>query len=149
MCTLNNYCQCGCGAVVKKRFVHGHTWKGKKLPEKTRAKIRTSLMGHTNSDEAKAKMSISHTSLTPSEETRANMGAARKRNWDSITPALGSKQNSNKITELQFWGLVVLQKARCWMCLYPLAERGSIVVDHDHETGVVRGIAHRICNLNW
>lgn len=37
------------------------------------------------------------------------------------------------------------QGGRCAMCSYPCSTEQA-VLDHDHETGAVRGVAHRGCN---
>lgn len=39
------------------------------------------------------------------------------------------------------------QMGRCATCLIPLAECKIIATDHDHETGIVRGLLCNPCNL--
>lgn len=73
----------------------------------------------------------------------------QKANWDGISSVLGSGID-NQITEEQFWSFIGSQSGNCFMCSCPLTEGGSLVVDHNHTTEKVRGIAHRVCNLtNW
>lgn len=68
--------------------------------------------------------------------------------WDGVTVTLGSRQNGNAITEFQFWFWVWAQGGECWMCGKPLTN-AKIVVEHNHETGKIRGLAHVICNLTF
>jgi len=46
-----NYCQCGCGQIVKHKFVHGHNNKGIKFSEEHKKKI-----GHANSISQKGRV---------------------------------------------------------------------------------------------
>ena len=54
------------------------------------------------------------------------------------------------ITLEEFELLIKQQNSLCAICQIPLAEPGKTgmapVVDHDHETGLLRGILHRKCN---
>jgi hypothetical protein len=40
-----------------------------------------------------------------------------------------------------------LQLGRCAICRLPLAEASRVCVDHEHETGEVRGLLCDVCNL--
>ena len=42
--------------------------------------------------------------------------------------------------------LVVKQKNRCAVCGKPFTARDYAVLDHDHETGFIRGALHNSCN---
>ena len=47
---------------------------------------------------------------------------------------------------LQQWDLLLIsQLGRCWFCERSMLE--TPVVDHDHATKEVRGLAHRNCNI--
>jgi hypothetical protein len=50
------------------------------------------------------------------------------------------------ITTEEYDRLVEQQNGLCAICGRPLGERGQ-TIDHDHETGAVRGIVHSSCNL--
>jgi len=56
-----------------------------------------------------------------------------------------------KLAQEQYEALLAFQAGRCALCSEPLEKSGrtseSAHVDHDHETGIVRGILHRRCNL--
>jgi hypothetical protein len=41
--------------------------------------------------------------------------------------------------------LLITQAGCCWLCELPMLEIPC--VDHDHTTGVIRGLAHRKCNV--
>jgi hypothetical protein len=43
--------------------------------------------------------------------------------------------------------LLVRQKNRCAVCGHGFTKADGPVVDHDHETGVIRGVLHRSCNM--
>ena len=54
------------------------------------------------------------------------------------------------ITLDDYESMMVLQEEKCAICGYRFegsgSERLSPVVDHDHETGKIRGIIHNVCN---
>lgn len=65
------FCECGCGAIVKNRFVNGHYWK-----DKTGA--HHFLFGKKLSEEHKSKISKIHKDRKRSEETRRKIGEGNK-----------------------------------------------------------------------
>lgn len=38
------------------------------------------------------------------------------------------------------------QNGRCAVCTFPETRADKLVLDHDHETGYIRGAIHRSCN---
>jgi hypothetical protein len=50
------------------------------------------------------------------------------------------------LTREQYIDLALDQDFRCPICTEPLDFSGKLAVDHDHETGVVRGILDYSCN---
>jgi hypothetical protein len=42
--------------------------------------------------------------------------------------------------------LVAKQGGKCAICRHPFSQRDGAVLDHDHETGFIRGALHRSCN---
>ena len=55
-------CECGCGQTVNpgRRFIIGHTWAGKKLPDEIRTKISKAKKGKKMSDEHRENIKIAH-----------------------------------------------------------------------------------------
>lgn len=51
------------------------------------------------------------------------------------------------LTEESFSELLQKQDGFCYLCEEILEPGRDTVVDHNHETGIVRGLAHRKCNL--
>ncbi len=45
----------------------------------------------------------------------------------------------------QYWGMFLIQRGACNFCGEEL--NGRTCVDHNHETGNVRGILHQRCNV--
>jgi hypothetical protein len=52
------------------------------------------------------------------------------------------------ITLAQYFEILEAQGGVCMLCLKPPTER-KLAVDHDHETGEVRGLMHRTCNSSF
>lgn len=44
------------------------------------------------------------------------------------------------ITAEQYWALYAAQGGRCYICRVASGKRKKLAVDHDHETGLVRGL---------
>jgi hypothetical protein len=42
--------------------------------------------------------------------------------------------------------LVARQGGKCAICGHPFSQRDGPVLDHDHDTGFIRGVLHRSCN---
>lgn len=54
------------------------------------------------------------------------------------------------VSEVEYQALVQEQGGRCAICRNPPEGRGKggvLVVDHDHETGAVRGLLCGLCNM--
>jgi hypothetical protein len=41
--------------------------------------------------------------------------------------------------------LLVMQGGKCAICGHPMTARDVAVLDHDHSTGIVRGVLHNSC----
>lgn len=52
-----------------------------------------------------------------------------------------------RLTLDEFERLWVLQGGLCALCGEPAKDKNTLVIDHCHSTGVVRGFIHRTCNL--
>lgn len=46
----------------------------------------------------------------------------------------------------EYHALVDLHEGRCGACREPFAEDETPFIDHDHETGAIRGLTHSRCN---
>lgn len=53
-------CACGCGAVVKNKFLRGHSQRGVTFSKESRLKMSRSHTGKIISDETKLKMRLAH-----------------------------------------------------------------------------------------
>jgi Recombination endonuclease VII len=69
--------------------------------------------------------------------------------WRSANPTKvhALKLKRYGITLEQWNAMLIAQGGRCWLCDKPMMGKKDPAVDHDHETNVVRGLAHQICNL--
>jgi hypothetical protein len=78
---------------------------------------------------------------------------AEKRNNGDYRLKLRCKTRG--ITQSEFWGMWYMQDGQCAICGIPLelerkgneSQRASSVIDHEHETGVVRCILCSPCNV--
>lgn len=110
-----NYCECGCGQIVKKKFVRGHHSKGKKCPHLARfgednpfygkkhtkeslEKMRLASTGRIKSAETRAKISKIHKGKKFSEESKRKMSETKKRLFAS-----GQLKNWNNGRHLPDW----------------------------------------------
>jgi hypothetical protein len=56
------------------------------------------------------------------------------------------------ITEDEYWAIYEFQGGRCYICQRANGNYKRLSVDHDHKTGVVRGLLCTMCNkytLGW
>jgi hypothetical protein len=76
---------------------------------------------------------------------RANSATAKARTkaWRLANPGHRARHTYG-LTLSRWHTLLIAQSGRCWLCDRPLFEVPKI--DHDHTTGVVRGLAHGNCN---
>ena len=154
-------CECGCGGVTNQnkvgkfnRFIFGHYWRGRHHTPETCANISRKNIGvKVGPPSSTHREALSQALMGKNQGRRQTLEHIESRrqamqsSWDGITPVLGTRQ-SNRITELKFWFWHWAQGGECWMCGRSLTE-AKIVVDHNHETGVVRGLAHHNCNLQF
>jgi hypothetical protein len=81
--------------------------------------------------------------------------AARSNRWNIAHPErtrvlrrqsnLGIRYNGMTVDNYQT--LLASQDGLCAVCHRPPAENTFLHVDHDHATGVIRGLLHRNCNV--
>ena len=74
---------------------------------------------------------------------KENPAAARESNW---------RQRGIQLTHAEYEERHRLQVGLCWICKQPEAVSGRLLaVDHDHETGEIRGLLCYRCNthLGW
>jgi len=64
--------------------------------------------------------------------------------------ALYNATGCTALLPVSYDALLGVQNSVCAVCKRPFASRGnskfSPVVDHDHNTGVARGVLHNVCN---
>lgn len=76
-----------------------------------------------------------------SRAKRADYYSRYNKNWKMIDRyGIGLKE----------WdALLISQSGRCWLCDQPMTGNRDPVVDHDHETNEIRGLAHKNCNSSF
>lgn len=98
MNTNNGNCECGCGELAPiakvtnnsrgdkagqpKRFIFGHSKRGQKYSNETKAKMSASMKGLKRSEQARINISKGRTGLRASEEAKLNMSIAQKKVWN-------------------------------------------------------------------
>ena len=58
---------------------------------------------------------------------------------------MGHIKRKYGLSEEEYLCILYEQRGLCLLCGKPMGE--DICVDHDHETGEVRGLLHRLCNV--
>ena len=140
-------CVCGCGEIVPldsrrriRKFVPGH--KGRVIVPAMVGRpawnkgIKGSTTGRRTSEESKI----------------ASRERSRLRYRTNATYARSCKSRTLKsqigIGLDEYDALLIVQKNLCAACQKPLDFSGRRPpVDHDHETGKIRGIVHKGCNI--
>lgn len=117
----------------------GTEWK-KENRERSREIARNSY--HKNRDKilAKRRENSEHYTIKNKEWRKANPEKAaviyRRRNL---------KQKYDLTIE-EWDALAISQNYECAICHSDCSEKGSLVVDHDHDTGAIRGLLCKTCN---
>ena len=75
---MKNLCECGCGEIVKRRFVSGHNNRGKTISEWQKGRISAANKGRKHSEETKKKLSKLSTGRKHSEETKKKLSKLSK-----------------------------------------------------------------------
>jgi hypothetical protein len=73
---------------------------------------------------------------------RARRGQTRDLSWERrLIQTYG-------ITAEEYWQIYEFQQGRCYICGRGKGARKRLAVDHDHATGMVRGLLDQPCNRN-
>lgn len=68
-------------------------------------------------------------------------------NWSGLEKEDARLQREYGITQDQLNALIEFQDSKCGICLKAIGNtRASLNVDHDHKTGIVRGVLCSSCN---
>jgi len=60
------------------------------------------------------------------------------------------KQSQLKLFRLRLWQLLGSERVRCPFCGSTISHISEAVLDHDHRTGLIRGVLHRQCKqVEW
>jgi len=87
--------------------------------------------------------------LNNSQAVKDGQRRYRETNRDKILKSMWKWQIKHKfgLTETQYIALLDSQKACCAICLKPQScFKQRLAVDHDHKTGIVRGLLCGLCN---
>jgi hypothetical protein len=123
-----NFCECGCGQLVRKRFVHGHAIrvnnpmnnkecrkkislknKGRIISQETREKMSNARKGKSNlymkgnhhSEETKRKLSIAHSGKKLLENTKSKISEANKGERNHFYGKKHSEETKKYLSELR------------------------------------------------
>jgi len=79
---------------------------------------------------------------------KKNNAKWRQSNPDKVDKAyLDAKLKKYNLTLTEYENLLVKQDCKCAICKEPPSPDKSLVIDHNHETGQVRGLLCYRCNL--
>lgn len=85
----------------------------------------------------------------PDEASRAKNYKAVKRykatDKGKFKSYMGHIRRKFGLSEENYLIMLYQQNGKCLLCGEPIGD--DICVDHDHKTGKVRGLLHRLCNL--
>jgi hypothetical protein len=121
--------------MARKRWGKWVEAKGKRSPEAYARKIKLLTEKYRNDPVHRAKVLARRNELYA---TRPENRAAKKNDW------LKCKYG---ITLMQYQQMYAMQLGVCAICFRPESEDKMLAVDHDHESGVVRGLLCQQCNM--
>lgn len=148
-------CQCGCGRPTKRarqkqkgyakgdyqRFIQGH------------GTLRASAAVHLKRGHCRHGHNLRDVGQTTKGDCRqcAREAAARHRHKHPHLGQLRRRRRQLKtfgLTPDAYDALAARQQGGCAICRHcPATHQKALCVDHDHETGVVRGLLCESCNL--
>jgi len=91
------HCECGCGEIVKNRFVLGHS--ARHMSEKTKRKIGETRKGKAMSKETKRKLSELMKGRKPSEESKRKMSESAKGHCFGMKGKKHSEETKRKMSK--------------------------------------------------
>jgi hypothetical protein len=139
---MEKLCECGCGEVVKNRFVSGHNQRGAKWTEEQRSDFSKSQMGHYVSEEAKKNISIA---LTGKVLTKEHKEKISKGNMGRIV----TKETREKISEAHS-GKTLTDEHRAKLVLSHMKPKEDDYCDAWYDTEYkndLRGSACVVCGI--
>lgn len=151
--TADVLCACGCGrALVQpgRTFIRWHHFrqggfKGRQQTDEHRRKI-----GEANRRRQRENPQTRELAVESLKKARAARTANAK--YLDESHSVRSRRLRYGLTQEQFAALLDAQDNKCGVCQKPLEDRrGKMAVDHDHQTGAVRGLLCNHCNgaLGW
>lgn len=142
---------------------------GRKHSQATKQKMRAAAQGRKHSDAAKLKMSLTRRGRPAPWVSERMLGSTRpmspeayaalsRRNKKRALPPDERRRRRQEISRhcqlkaryglsaAEYDHLLALQRNVCRICRKPCSTGKRLAVDHDHETGKVRGLLCRRCN---
>lgn len=77
---------------------------------------------------------------------KANARAHTPKNKKIAAHRRSHMKTTYELTELEYQTLMTEQDGKCAICLDEFGDRKDVMIDHNHETGKVRGLLCRSCN---
>jgi hypothetical protein len=98
---------------------------------------------YNNSAKGKAKKAAYNKAyyVTNADARRTEAKAYYRRNYHKILKRIYG------LTKEQYEALLLKQDGKCAICLGPPTKGKRLCVDHDHKTGLVRGLLCHDCNI--
>lgn len=154
---MTQYCECGCGVVptVGRRFVYGHYSLSPEAREKvglrTRGKVLkqfclrghdTFVTGRLSNGGCGVCLGVRYKKNTSVGESQRFRSKQRRWKINGFTTSEGAV-----FTYVDYDRLYQIQQGRCVVCKKHQQDlKHKLHVDHDHKTGVVRGLLCINCN---
>lgn len=135
MLTSERKCGCGCGEIVKKRFIPGHNKRTGYCQRGLHPLIPENVYVHKGNGKR-------HCRPCKLEWQRARRKEKPDVYWQTTT------RHRYKLTADDCLKIWQSQNGKCAVCLIPIEPRGNFntIIDHCHQSKSVRGLLCRKCN---